>query len=79
MEENTKPLASRTIRCTPDNLAEFRQTVKGWQALHEIVDGLIEQGLFPGLRAMQITVTGDEDTVAKGLAAVREITAQKPV
>ena len=32
--------------------------------------GLQEQGMFPGLRALQITLTGSEEQVAKGLAGV---------
>jgi hypothetical protein len=80
MEDNpTPPQATQTIRCTPENLAEFRQTVKGWRELHQIVDELIANDLFGGLRGVQITLTGDKSTVDKGLAGVREITAQKPV
>lgn len=64
---------SKTIHCTPENAAEFQRAVKAWPELHAQVKQLQEQNLFPGLSAMQITVTGNARTVAKGLGAIHHI------
>lgn len=61
----------RVIRCTPDNVQDFRALVNRWPELKALVQGLQAQGHFPGLRAMQITLTGDAQWVGKGLAAVK--------
>lgn len=58
------------IRCTPENAGEMRALVQRWPELNALVKSLQAQGLFPGLRALQITLTGDEQQVAKGLAGV---------
>lgn len=80
MEENpTQPLAKKVIRCTPENAAAMQQAVKAWPELHALVQDLQAQNLFPGLRALQITLTGNEQFVAKGLAAVAEINATRAV
>lgn len=60
----------RTIRCTPDNEAEFRAAIKSDPHLLQLMKGLQAQGVFPGLRAVTLTVTGDAQTVARGLAAL---------
>lgn len=60
------------IRCTPENAKKFQEVVKTWPQLHDLVKSLQEQNLFPGLRAMQITLTGDDETIAKGLDALIE-------
>lgn len=60
---------ARTIRCTEENQAQFRALVKKCDQLHDLVKGLQAQGVFPGLRGMSITVTGDEQELAKGLGA----------
>lgn len=60
----------RTIRCTPENAAQMQQVVKHWPELHDLVKGLQDQGVFPGLRALQITLTGPADQVAQGLSAL---------
>lgn len=53
-------------------------TVKAWPQLHDLVKSLQAQDLFPGLRALQITLTGDQTFINGGLAAVRQINAPKP-
>lgn len=65
-----EPSSTRVIRCTEENVTEFRQVVKAWPELYDLVKGLQEQNLFPGLRAMQITLTGSAEHVGKGLAAL---------
>ena len=63
------------IRCTPENAKKFQEVVKSWPELHDLVKSLREQDLFPGLRAMQITLTGDEKDLSKGLDALIEKSA----
>jgi len=60
----------KTIRCTPENAAQMQQVVKAWPELHALVQGLQAQDMFPGLRALQITLTGSAEHVGKGLAAL---------
>lgn len=60
----------RVITCTQDNAAQMQRVVKNWPQLHSLVKGLQEQGVFPGLRSLQITLTGDAHAVAKGLDAL---------
>lgn len=62
--------SSRVIRCTEENAKEFASVVKHWPELHDLVRELQAAGLFPGLRALQITLTGREEFVAKGLGTV---------
>lgn len=62
--------AKRVIACTEANAAQMREVVKQWPQLNALVKGLQAQGVFPGLRGMQITLTGSEATVAKGLDAL---------
>lgn len=64
-------LVTRRIRCTPDNAAEFAETVKEWPELHALAKDLHAKGLLPGLRNVQITLTGAPEVVAQGLGAVR--------
>jgi hypothetical protein len=64
------PLATRTIRCTPDNAREMQQVVKNWPELHALVQSLQEQDMFPGLRGLTVTLTGPESFVGKGLGAL---------
>lgn len=71
-----KPV-TRTIRCTEDNLSDFKKLVREWPGMHAFVKGLQSQGVFPGLRAMQITVTGSADYVAKGLDAIHQENASE--
>lgn len=65
-ENHTKTV----IRCTPENVGEMRALVQRWPELDTLVRTLQAQGLFPGLRALQITLTGSEKMVAKGLGGV---------
>lgn len=67
------PQAARTIRCEEHNAKEFQQIVKGTPELLALVQSLQAQDLFPGLRAMSISITGSPETVSKGLAAWPEI------
>jgi hypothetical protein len=62
-------MGKRTIRCTPENAKAFQDLVKADADLHSLVQQLQAQDMFPGLRALQITITGDETTLAKGLGA----------
>ena len=64
--------AKRVIRCTPENAAEMRDLVKRWPQLDALVHSLQGQGVFPGLRGLQITLTGSDEWVGKGLGAVME-------
>jgi hypothetical protein len=68
---------TRTIRCTPENAAEMQRMVKNWPELHALVQHLQSQDLFPGLRALSVTLTGPESFLAKGIGAVNEINAAK--
>jgi hypothetical protein len=61
---------TRAIRCTEANSVEFRALVSGWPELKALVLALQAQDLFPGLRGMQVTLTGAPEWVAKGLAAI---------
>lgn len=63
-------MAERTIRCTPENGAQMQKVVRAWPELHALVQSLQAQDLFPGLRAVQITLTGSAEHCAQGLAAL---------
>lgn len=71
MVDNTQQ--TRTIRCTPDNVAEMRALVKAWPELHALVTAMQTQDLFAGLRGLQITLTGTPEYIAKGLGAVNPV------
>ena len=60
----------RVIACTQENAAQMRAVVKQWPQLQSLVSGLQAQGVFPGLRGLQITLVGKPETVAKGLDAL---------
>ena len=62
---------SKVIRCTEANAAEFAALVNGWPELKALVRSLRADDLFPGLRGLQVTLTGAPEWVAQGLAAVR--------
>lgn len=51
----------RVIHCTPDNVAEVRALVRRWPTLNTLVETLQAKDLFPGLRSLQITITGSEE------------------
>lgn len=61
---------SKTIVCTQENAAEFQKVVRAWPELRALVQGLQADNLFPGLRAMRITLTGSAEQRAQGLAAL---------
>jgi len=62
-------MGKRTIRCTEENAKAFQDLVKADAELLDLVQQLKAQDMFPGLRAMSITITGDEQTLVKGLGA----------
>ena len=62
-------LREMKVKCTAENVAEVRALVKADAELNALVAGLQAQGLFPGLRSLEFTLTGDENTLAKGLGA----------
>lgn len=57
----------RVIRCTPDNAAQIQQFVKQTPEVLALVKSLQSVGLFPGLRGLQITLTGTQEQVDRGL------------
>lgn len=61
---------SRVVRCTETNAAEFMAMVNRWPELRSLVRSLRDADLFPGLRGMQVTLTGAPEWVAGGLASV---------
>lgn len=77
--KNSLGLVKKTIRCTPENAKEMAAVVKAWPELHSLVQSLQAQNLFPGLRNLQITITGNADQVAKGLGAILPPNATEPV
>ena len=76
---NDEKVSKKVIRCTPENAKAMAGVVKNWPELHALVQDLQAQDLFPGLRNLQITLTGSEAFTAKGLDAVNEINATKAV
>ena len=66
----TEP-ARKTIRCTQDNAHEVRALMARWPDFGGLVRSLHKGGLIDGLRSVQITLTGSENFVAHGLAAVK--------
>ena len=63
--------AQKTICCTQENAPEVRALMGRWPELDGLVRGLHQAGLIDGLRSVQITLTGAENFVAQGLAAVK--------
>jgi hypothetical protein len=45
-----------TIRATPENAPLMRKLIAEWPELNNCIDSLRQQGVFPGLRVMSITV-----------------------
>jgi len=68
---------TKTIRCTPENASEMQQMVKAWPQLHALVQTLQAQNLFPGLRALSVTLSGPESFVAGGVGAITQLNALK--
>lgn len=75
-----KPAAQTTaiVAVTPDNLIAARAAVAAWPELDALIAGLREQGLFPGLRALQFRLSGAPEWVAQGLAAIAPQNAPAP-
>ena len=70
---------TRHIAATPANAAAMRDFVRAWPELHALVQQLQADNLFPGLRSLQISLTGAPQWVAKGLgAALLENATQAP-
>lgn len=59
----------QTIRCTPENAAEFQRMVKNDPTLLALVQQLQAQNLFPGLRGFSLTLTGPAEQRALGVGA----------
>lgn len=68
----------RTIRCTPENAPQMQKVVKNWPELHSLVKDLQAADLFPGLRGLQITLSGPHEYLDKGLGALLPATPAKP-
>lgn len=60
----------RVIGCTAENAALVREVVKGWPQLHGLVQQLQAAGIFPGLRALEFTLSGSPQFQAQGLEAL---------
>ena len=63
--------AQQKIRCTQENAHEVRALMARWPEFGGLVRSLHKGGLIDGLRSVQITLTGSQEFVANGLAAVR--------
>jgi len=77
MEETTKPAATCTIRCTPDNARDMQRLVKNCPGMLALVQHLQAADLFPGLRALSVTLRGPQSFVDGGLGAVEQLMASK--
>lgn len=69
-EEEMDDEKKRVIACTPENAGQMKRVVQGWPQLHGLVKQLQAADLFPGMRAMQITLTGSAEFVGQGLDAL---------
>lgn len=69
---------TRHIRATPDDAAALRALVQRWPELHALVQQLQAAQLFPGLRSLQISLTGAPQWVAQGLGAPLPENAPQP-
>lgn len=67
----------KVIRCTEENAPEFKQALRDWPELGTLCRDLMAQGVFPGLRGLQITLTGTKEGVAQGLGAIPALIASK--
>lgn len=74
----------RVIKCTKETAPAFREVIKQWPELDHLVSGLREQGVFPGLKGLQIAIeTGDraaDDPLSAALAGLERATkgAEEP-
>lgn len=71
-------METRTLRCTPDNAAQFQHLVKTWPELHALVQSLQSQSLFPGLRGLTATFSAPAEQFAQGLGAILPKNAPQP-
>lgn len=69
-EEEMDEEKKRVIACTPENAGQMKRVVQGWPQLHGLVKQLQAADLFPGMRAMQITLIGSAEFVGQGLDAL---------
>lgn len=69
---------TRHIAATPDNATALREFVRAWPELHALVQQLQAADLFPGLRSLQISLTGAPNLVAKGFGAPWPENAPQP-
>ena len=69
---------NKTIRCTESSAAQFRDLVKADPELSRIVQQLQAQNMFPGLRAMSITLRGSRELIEQGLKAWPAPTPNQP-
>lgn len=63
-------VVTQVLACTPENKAEFRAAIRRWPEVDALMLDLHAQGFLPGLRNVQIKLTGPSDQVAKGLDAI---------
>jgi hypothetical protein len=63
-------MLEKTIKCTAENVDEMKKVVREWPELHALVKKLQVEGLFPGLRSLQITLRGEKSWVDGGLAGL---------
>lgn len=45
-----------TIKATLENAQQLREVIAGWPELAQTIDGLRQQGMFPGLRCLEFKV-----------------------
>lgn len=62
----------RVIACTEENAAQMRAVVKQWPQLQALVSGLQAQGVFPGLRGVEVTLAGTQAVVDQGIDGLIE-------
>lgn len=62
-------LETRVFTPAPETAGEFRAVIRAWPELHALVQQLQAVNLFPGLRGLQIAVTGAPGTLDAGLVA----------
>lgn len=63
-------MMERTIRCTQENLPEALQVVRAWPELLSVIKDAQAHGVFAGMRGVSFTITGNEQTLARGLGSV---------
>lgn len=77
--EETQVVTTRRIACTPANAPAMRSMVQQWPQLHMLVQHLQAQNVFPGLRGLSVTLTGDAAFVAGGIDTINQLNASKAV